>query len=595
MTNTACRTEGTAFRFRKLLLLVLCGTGSLFIPVIACAGLSVPQLAPDANSELLEFHKRVYEPRRLKKIGKRVHMSLGDSYANFSFIEGDDGVIVIDAGFFTGNVEHALARLRETVTDKPIIGMIYTHAHRDHTGGSGAIVNAAETDIPIYAPADWVEDDAYVGSSLRDMVQYKAFSQFGLLLPEGINGSVGSGIGPVTRLEGGLAFTPPNHGVDQVTEITLAGVKMVMIPMYGDIKGHMWIWLPEEKVMFTGDTIMGTTMPYISTARFEPDRKALEFVKSLDQLAEYPVEYVVPGHGRALLGQADVQEIAILNRDFAQFMANQVTRFILKGYSADQIIDQLTLPPSLADHPDLQPYYHRLPWIIRGLYLKRAGWVDDFNRLARHTQSEEARRLLPLIGGEDRANEHALQSLEAGDYRWALQLASTVLLVNPENQISADIQKQAYQGIANTTRSANERNYMLTKIKELEGAAPWNRILVKLGLPARMQQSDAQLLKMMEDRFMYEDAPNLTLRVAVNVDDDDTWHSLRVRNGVLIYEGVDQAGEHDGRLTVSHSDLAKLATGAIPWSQSIQLGVVNVVDGIAAVQTLTSLIKVEFP
>lgn len=274
-------------------------------------------------------------------------------------------------------------------------------------------------------------------------------SQFGVLLPEGVDGTVGSGIGTITRMKGNMDFVHPNQSVHDASEITLGGVRMVLIPMYGDIKAHMWIWLPEDKVMFTGDTIMGTTLPYISTARFEPDRKALEFVKSLDHRKDYPVEYVVPGHGRPLIGKADVDEISILNLDFAQLLANQVTRFILKGYSADRAIDNLILPPSMINHPDMQPYYHRL---------------------IRHTESQEAARMVPLLGGEKEVNKQALKAFESGDYRWSAQLANLVLKVDPDNKTAAQLQRQSFKGIANTTRSANERNYMLSKIKELDGA-----------------------------------------------------------------------------------------------------------------------------
>lgn len=564
----------------------------------ACAtssntGLLVPRLPSEANQELVDFHKKIYEPARLEKIGNRVHMSLGHSYANFSFIEGDDGVILIDAGFFTGNAEEALALYRKTVTNKPIVGMIYTHAHGDHRGGSSVFLKDAGREIPVYAPADWMEDSAYMESSLRDMVLHKAFSQFGVILPEGIDGTVGSGIGPITRSKGNLDFVLPNHDVHDVREITISDVKIVLIPVYADIKGHMWVWLPNEKLMFTGDTLMGTTMPYIATARFEPDRRALEFVKSLDRLKDYPVEYVVPGHGRPLIGKEDVEEISILNRDFAQLLANQVTRFILKGYTADQAIDNFKLPPSMMNHPDMQPYYHRLPWIIRGLYVKRTGWVDSVYRLIRHTESQEAERMVQLLGGEHKVNEHALEVFKSGDYRWSAQLANLVLQVNPNNQSAAELQKQSFKGIANTTRSANERNYMLSKIKELEGQAPWNAMFVKVGLPARMQQSNDALLKLLEDRFKSEDALTLAMRIAVAIEGEKGQHSMRIRNGVLIYEGM-IGGDHDGAFTVSHAELAKLVTGAIPWAKAVDQGVVKVISGAEAVKTFTSLIEVKF-
>ena len=72
-------------------------------------------------------------------------------------------------------------------------------------------------------------------------------------------------------------------------------------------------------------------------------------------------------------------------------------------------------------------------------------------------------------------------------------------------------------------------------------------------------------------------------------------HSLRIRNGVLIYEGTGRGGDYDGSFSVSHEDLAKLATGVTPWGQAIESSVVKVVGGPDAVRTLTSLIEVEFP
>ncbi len=243
----------------------------------------------------------------------------------------------------------------------------------------------------------------------------------------------------------------------------------------------------------------------------------------------------------------------------------------------------------------MQPHYHRLDWLVRGLYVKRGGWVDGVNRLVRHTRGEEAKRMLPLLGGRDKVNEFALQAFKSGDYRWAVQLASTVLQVHPDDRTAAEIQKQSYQGIANTTRSANERNYLLAKIRAADGKLPWNRALISMSLPARMGQSDAELLKLMEDRFMSEISWGIAQRVAVQVEGEDAVHSLRIRNGVLIYEGTGRGGDHDGSFSVSHEDLAKLATGATPWGQAIESGAVKVVDGPDAVRTLTSLIEVEFP
>ena len=67
----------------------------------------------------------------LQKLGSRVYGAEFMGYSNFGFIETDNGVIVVDAGWFPTPTANAFALLRE-YTDKPVIAVIYTHLHMDH-------------------------------------------------------------------------------------------------------------------------------------------------------------------------------------------------------------------------------------------------------------------------------------------------------------------------------------------------------------------------------------------------------------------------------------------------------------------------------
>ena len=55
----------------------------------------------------------------------------------------------------------------------------------------------------------------------------------------------------------------------------------------------------------------------------------------------------------------EIQELMALTRDAIQFLIDQVDRFYLSDRSIDDLLDTLHLPPAIANHPDLQPYYHR--------------------------------------------------------------------------------------------------------------------------------------------------------------------------------------------------------------------------------------------
>ena len=50
-------------------------------------------------------------------------------------LEGDDGCMLIDSGMSKHNIHDYI--ISTGVTDKPVIAVINTHSHFDHTGGNG--------------------------------------------------------------------------------------------------------------------------------------------------------------------------------------------------------------------------------------------------------------------------------------------------------------------------------------------------------------------------------------------------------------------------------------------------------------------------
>ena len=354
-----------------------------------------------AHPALIKFHEQ-FKNETLVPIGDRVYAAFAYEYSNFSFIEGDDGIIVVDTGWFGDASQRALDALRKK-TNKPIKAIIYTHVHADHFGGAGIFVKAdsGKESPEIYAPRGWKQFREYSSSILSPMITKRAYAQFGMILPRGKNGTVGAGVGKVPTAKGPSGFIPPTQVVGERIMLEIAGVQIEIIPSPGDIySSHQMVWLPEEKVLFSGDTL-GGTFPYIETARFEEDRDPLGFVESLEIAQSLKPEYVVAGHGRLLMGREDVEDVLSANRDVIQYLTDQVDRLVLKDYTPDQMIDEIALPENLAKHPDLQPHYHRIDWMIRGMYLKRGGFVGDVMDLATLSSSQEASRLVKLLGGID--------------------------------------------------------------------------------------------------------------------------------------------------------------------------------------------------
>ena len=54
-------------------------------------------------------------------------------------IEGSDGIIIVDTGNNVDQAQQILQAFRD-ITSKPIVAVIYTNSHADHTGGAGIFV-----------------------------------------------------------------------------------------------------------------------------------------------------------------------------------------------------------------------------------------------------------------------------------------------------------------------------------------------------------------------------------------------------------------------------------------------------------------------
>lgn len=426
-----------------------------------------------ADQALLNHTKQFVTPN-LVPLGDSVQAAIGYDYSVYAFIEAKDGVIVIDTGWFMPNTARALEDYKRNVK-KPIKAIIYTHTHGDHVGGTAALVSAQQrNDIQIIGPRGWQRNVQYEVES-GSKVYRRAFSQFGAMLPQGIEGTVSTGLaGPLQIGMSSTAFDVTREIYQDIEEVEVAGTKLIFVNTGGDIPENLMVYAPDSKTLFVGDILDGCLVP-MATARWEPERQARTYQHSLElALKRFPeAEHLVSGHGRTTSGVKAVQQRLQNARDIVKYTSDVVERSVTLGLTPDQIIEQIEFPAHLAEDPDLQPYYHRLDWIIRGMYTKLGGWTTDINSLTRLTDTEEAKRLVTQLGGSEAVLAMAAKAILDQDYRWAITLTTYVLRVEPDKTAAKEMKKDALLGVAYTTRSANERNYALTEIVQ----PPWEQVL----------------------------------------------------------------------------------------------------------------------
>lgn len=562
-----------------------------FIGVLANTAFAQPVTAPTdqrVNPDVLA-HQATLVPG-LQKLGTRVFGAEFMGYSNFGFIETNNGVIVVDAGWFPTPTANAYALLREQ-TNKPVIAVIYTHLHMDHYGGIQAILpNKNAGDIPIYGPADWEATIAMGQSVTHKATLRRAFMQMGIPIPEGLEGTVGNGIGPSPRLERNDALSyPPTIEVPEKIVINIDGVDLEIFPAEGDVPEHLWVWLPEDRILFSGDAPPHGVFPAVETARFEMGRDPNKMMASVQKTIDLDPLAIVPGHSSIISDHSEIRELMTLTRDTIQFLIDQVDRFYLTNRSVDDLLNTIDLPPAVAAHPQLQPYYHRWEWMMQQRFTKRAGFIDDWMDYLAHNAYDEAARLVPALGGRDKVIDMAEANVSS-DPQWAARLATYLILTNENDEEARQVRQQASIRFAQVTSSTNQRNYLLGLVAEENGDIDFDRMLRAPVAGSLRSLDDGELLGRLRNRVIAENADNVDITVRLDLTDGEVY-DLRVINNVLRISWPDEERAVASNWRTDRATVIGVLTDEMSLSEAITSGRIAATGNARKTQTFASLFE----
>lgn len=183
----------------------------------------------------------------------------GGGMDNIAFLEGPDGVIIIDTGIGIEFAKRAFDKMR-AVTQKPVIAIIYTHHHADHTAGTSVFTTAGEAasgKVKIIAAENFMREAALENAATGPIMGLRAAYMYGALLPaeqEGKHYHIGCCGFEALGTNG---FLPPNTLIplEGITDMVLAGFRMQFFHTGGEAASHIGIYLPDQRVAFIGDEV----------------------------------------------------------------------------------------------------------------------------------------------------------------------------------------------------------------------------------------------------------------------------------------------------------------------------------------------------
>ncbi|WP_439102829.1 alkyl sulfatase dimerization domain-containing protein [Congregibacter sp.] len=535
-----------------------------------------PYAVPFSSPDYLKAHARYLE-EELFQIGDTPvwdYNTPNRGFGNVIMIEGDDGLIIVDTTTATAHASVAEKAFRE-ISDKPVKAVIYTHHHADHISGAGAFINGEDAEsgeVQVIAAENFLRELEDENQVTAPIMGVRALYMYGQLLDPVTDGRdyhiscCGYTLGSELS-----SYIPPNRFIHGSEALTIAGIRMELFQTGGESASHLAVWLPDYKVMLTGDEIQGPNYPNLHSLRGTKPRDAIKWVGAIDRMRAYDALHLVPSHGQPVAGREEIQGVLTIYRDAIQYTHDQSLRLINKGYTPDDLANAIALPSSMDRDPWTREMYGTVKHNVREFYVAYISWWNgDPAELDPLPRLEKARRLVELMGGRDRVLAEAEAAFEAKDDQWAAELTAYLVRIDREDMQARYLKAAALRRIGYNTANTNWRGFYLTSARELEGSVVPRNVLI--GMQKKRfdptQLDTGQLLNLLRFRVDAETADGKTVSVAYQLTDTDEAYTLHLRNSILDIQPV-LAADADVTLRLDRALLDQLFLGEISYADAI--------------------------
>ena len=207
--------------------------------------------------------------------------------SNAAFVVTPAGVVVIDALGSPALAKRLVAEIAK-ITPQPITHVIVTHYHADHIYGLQTFKAQGARLVAHRAALAYLNSET---ARLRLQVSREELAPW---------------------VDANTHLTLADEWLEGPKVLTVGGVRFEINPVGpAHTPEDLVVYLPSEKVLFAGDLVFRSRVPYVGQA------DSRHWITALDSLLKFDTKVIVPGHG-ALSSEArkDMQ----LTRDYLTYL-----------------------------------------------------------------------------------------------------------------------------------------------------------------------------------------------------------------------------------------------------------------------------------
>ena len=211
---------------------------------------------------------------------------------NAYLVQDRDGYAFVDRGMDTDECWAALGGQLGAlnVPVSAIHTIVATHGHPDHTGMADRI--RAESDAAVWLHSSELPFIEYRRSDSSSELLHRWLLRYGVPADEAAAMAM--------RVREGDKATPavqPTHLLEAGQELPIGDYTFEVQWTPGHTPGHVCLYEPGQRMLLSGDHILQDVAPNVSLQPFSDENPMPGYLRSLEWLAELPIELTLPGHG----------------------------------------------------------------------------------------------------------------------------------------------------------------------------------------------------------------------------------------------------------------------------------------------------------
>jgi len=250
------------------------------------------------------------KPVTFTRLSENAYAYTAEGDPNTGVIVGDDAVMVIDTQATPVMASDVIRRIRE-VTDKPIKYVVMSHYHAVRVLGASAYVGEGASEIIASEDTRELIVERGAADMKSEIERFPRLFRAVETIP-------------------GLTWPTLTFKGEMTVWLGQLEVKLMQLGR-GHTKGDTVAWLPQQKILFSGDLVEYGATAYAGDAYFS------DWPTTLDKLEALGARAIVPGRGAALTDPAMCRDGVATTRAFIAELFAAVKQGVAQGHDLRRV------------------------------------------------------------------------------------------------------------------------------------------------------------------------------------------------------------------------------------------------------------------